>query len=240
MAKLAPNIQKVAGMAGVKTPKIPTKAPKLKNADQLKKEAAAEGKKRAKRLIKVLIVAAIAATIALVIYFVKFYGKQPKDVLAVAVEAAHQSDMMAFRNTFTEDSIEFVENSEGDSNKNWEHLMDGLCPTSEYPSVKSQEITEVNDIKNAELTVIIEGEERKIFMRQEEGVWKINLNVALNPNPQKLPLPEDIPPEYMDNFNVSGKPEAWWEESSKKEDEEKSGGIGSYLKKVSFLKRFFK
>jgi len=238
MAKIAPNVQKAAGMAGIKAP--PVKAPKLKTADQLKKEAAAEGKKRAKRLVKVLIVAAVAAAIALVIYFVKFYGKQPKDMLAVAAEAASHGDLLAFRNTFTEDSIAFVENAEGDSKKNWEHLMDGLCPTSELPSVKKQEITEVNDIKNAELTVLIEGKERKIFMRQEEGTWRINLNVALNPNPKNLPLPDDIPPEYVNNFNVSGKTEAWWEDSDKKEDEEKSSGVGSYLKKVSFLRRFFK
>ena len=227
----APNVQQVAGMAGVKAPPIP-KSPK-KKADQLKKEAATRAKNRAKAMLRIAIMAGVAAAIGLVIYFVKFYGRQPKDAFEVAVEAAYRNDTLQFRDVFTEDSIAFVENGEGDSSKNWEHLMEGISPVSEHPKVKKTEIKEEKDIKSAELTVNIDGDERKIYMRQEDGAWKINLNVALNP--RKITLPPNIPPEYIDNFNVSDESEAWWETSDKKKNEEENSG--GFLSKLKFWKK---
>ena len=236
MAKVIPNInvQRVAGMAGVKAPNVPKvpKAPK-KKADQLKKEASARAKNRAKAMLRIAIMAGVAAAIGFVVYFVKFHGRQPKDAFEVAVEAAYRNDTLQFRDVFTEDSIAFVENAEGDSTKNWEHLMEGISPVSEHPKVKKTDITENKDIKSAELTVDIEGEEKKIYMRQEDGAWKINLNVALNP--KKVTLPDNIPAKYIDNFNVSDEPEAWWETTDKKKNEEE--GSKSFLSKLKFWEK---
>ena len=73
-------------------------------------------------------------------------------------------------------------------------------------------------------------------MRKEDGAWKINLNVAINQ--RKLTLPDDIPAEYIDNFDVSDEPEAWWEEDEANDEKAKkqSGGFWQKILPRKFLK----
>ena len=76
----------------------------------------------------------------------------------------------------------------------------------------------------ATLTVNIDGERRIVNMREEDGRWKVNLNVALNP--KRIVLPDDIPPDYIENFAVTDEHEAWWEEAEEKSDDDKGGKKG--------------
>ena len=233
MAKInASKLKSAATMAGVRKPVAPAPAGvRIQKPSQMKQAAKARAKARMKMLIRVLIFAAIAAIIALVIYFVKFYGRQPKDAFKTAIEYAYKDNTVKFSSMFTEDSILLVEDSDGDPDKVWEHLMDQVTPP-EKPKVVKEVVEEENGIKSATLTVKIDNVDRTIHMMQEDGSWKINLNVAINPS--KVDLPDDIPPQYIENFKSSEKPEPWWDHiddeeggSSKDKSKKSSGGFFS-------------
>ncbi len=235
MAKLNPNIKKAAQMGGVRVPPKP-RVPGVKTPDQIKKQAQARAKSRLKRLVRVLIVAACLLVVGLVVYFVKFHGRMPKDAWNKCVEYAYKDDVMKFRDCFTVDSIEMVESSDGATDRKWEHLIEGITPVAGRPKFIRSDIADEKGIKNAELAVNIDGNERTVYMRQEDGAWKINLNVAINP--RKLTLPDDIPPEYLDNFDVSDEPEAWWENEDADADGGKKKKSGGFFKNFSFRKFF--
>ncbi|MCL2326590.1 MAG: hypothetical protein FWC40_08880, partial [Proteobacteria bacterium] len=232
MAKLNPNLTKAAKMAGTaaKVPKAPPmpKAPKAPTPDQLKKQAKAKAMARLKNLIKLGIFLLTIAIVALVVYLVKFHGKQPKDALKQAIEFAYKDNVLKFRDAFTTDSIEMVENGRPYSEEPWKRLMDGITPAAR-PAITKEKVETRNDIRTAEVTLLIDAEQRTIYMRQEEGQWKINLNVAINP--RRLTLPDNIPPEYIENFQISDDQEAWWEDPpEEKEKKAKGGGWLSKLK----------
>ena len=228
MAKVnAAKVKSVASKGGVTVPPSPVRVQK---PDQLKKQAQARAKARVKALIRIGIFIAIAAIIALVVYLVKFHGRMPKDAFNNAVEYAYKNKAVQFRDMFTSDSIALVESGEGSVEDNWEHLMAGVTP-SETPKVKSEKQENKKGIKTATLEVMIDGEMRTVHMLQEDGSWKINLNVALNP--QKLTLPDNIPPEYIQNFEVADEDEAWWEDPA---DDKENGKDAS--KKGGFLSKF--
>ncbi len=219
------KLSQAASKTGIKKPPKPA-APKeaqmikkAKDPQQLKKMAEAKAKQRMKMLIRVLVMTLAVAIIAGVVYFVKFYGRQPKDAFKSAVEYAYKDNLAKFRNSFTSDSIAMVENNDDTANDIWMHLIDGITPPI-HPKVISEKITGTKDNPTAELTVNVDGENRMIYMRKEDGNWKINLNVAINP--KKITLPDDIPVEYLENFEVSDEPDAWWEEGVSKKD--KDGG----------------
>lgn len=206
-------------------PKVPVG--KVKTPDQIKAEAQRRAKARMKRMIRVLVIAGIFLVVGLVVYFVKFYGRMPKDAFNTCVKYAYQDNMLSFRDCFTSDSIAMIESSDGSHERDWEHLIDEITP-SKKPEVKQEEIATQNNLRTAELSVMIDGVERSIFMREEEGRWKINLNVAINP--RKITLPDDIPAEYIDGFETSDEPEAWWEEGEQEAEEKKKGGGGFFAK----------
>ena len=230
------NLKKAAAMGGVRKPPAPAGAAQLKNPGQLKKMAEARAKQRMKMLIKVLIFVAVVAVIGGIVYFVKFYGRQPKDAFKNAVEYAYKDNVQKFRNSFTSDSIAMVENTDEDPTDLWMHLIDGITP-SVHPKVLSEKITGSKDNPTAELKVNVDGAERMIYMRKEDGNWKINLNVAINP--KKITLPDNIPVEYLENFEVSDEPEAWWEEGTEeaKEEAEKDEGFFKRLTSGKLFKR---
>lgn len=217
MKSAAGSAQKAAAMGGVRAPMMPPK-PRIQTPEQLKKQAEAKAKARAKAMMRILIVAAVLAVVGLVVYLVKFHGRMPKDAFQNAVEYAYKNDVDRFRTVFTTDSVELVENEPEKATEVWLHLIDGITPTPK-PEVLKQEIEDNKGIKTAELTVKMDGEQRTVHMRQEDGAWKINLNVAINP--RKVTLPDDIPPEYIENFETSDEPEAWWEEGEEKKDSKK-------------------
>lgn len=226
MAKVdAKKLKSVASKGGVKVPQAP-KAPKVPamKPDQLKKQAQAKAKARLKMLVKVLVVAAVLAVIGVIVYFVKFYGRQPKDAFKNTVEYAYADKIEQFRSTFTQDSIELVESGVENTDAAWEHLMDGVTPAAVRPEVIMEKIEDEKGIRSAELTVNIDGERRIVNMREEDGRWKVNLNVALNP--KRIVLPDDIPPDYIENFAVTDEHEAWWEEAEEKSDDDKGGKKG--------------
>lgn len=230
MAKV--NVSKVKSAAASGGVRVPPSPVRIQKPDQIKKQAQAQAKARMKMLIRVAIMAGILLVIGLVVYFVKFYGRMPKDAFKTAVNYAYKDDVIPFRDSFTNQTIELVE-AGGNGETQWLHLMDGITP-AERPKVVNEKITEKNGIKTAELTVKVGGEDRTVYMLQEDGDWKINLNVTINP--RKVTLPEDVPPEYVDNFDVSEEPDAWWEEGTKDKDDEegdkgKQGGFLSSLKK---------
>ena len=115
----------------------------------------------------------------------------------------------------------------------WSHLIDGITPPV-HPKVVSEKVTGTKDNPTAELTVNIDGENRMIYMRKEDGRWKINLNVAINP--RKITLPDNVPVEYLENFEVSDEPDAWWEEgvAEKKDEKDSKDGFFGGLKKKLF------
>lgn len=224
MAKLNPNIKKVASTGGIKVPPTP-RAPK---ADQLKKQAKERAKARMKSFIRIGIFIAVALIVALVVYMVKFHGRQPKDAFKKAVSYAYQDETLKFRDMFTSDSIGMVENGR-ESNEPWEHLMDGITP-AQKPKIISESKSEQNSIENAELVVKIGDEDRVIHMRREDGAWKINLNVAIDP--RRIALPSDIPPEYVENFQVTDENEAWWEDAPEEKAEKEKGAISKFFSKI--------
>ena len=237
--KVNPNLKKAASMGGIKKPPKPA-APaeaqfvkKVKDPNQLKKMAQAKAKQRLKMLIRVLVVMLTVAIIAGAVYFFKFYGRQPKDAFKAAVEYAYKDNIGKFRNSFTSDSIAMVENSDEQSTDVWSHLIDGITPPV-HPKVVSEKVTGTKDNPTAELTVNIDGENRMIYMRKEDGRWKINLNVAINP--RKITLPDNVPVEYLENFEVSDEPDAWWEEgvAEKKDEKDSKDGFFGGLKKKLF------
>ena len=238
----AKKLTSAASKTGLKKPPKPA-APKeaqmikkAKDPQQLKKMAEAKAKQRMKMLIRVLVVALTVAIIAGVVYFVKFYGRQPKDAFKAAVEYAYKDNIAKFRNSFTSDSIAMVENSDDKSTDVWSHLIDGITPPVR-PKIVSEKITGSKDNPTAELTVNIDGENRMVYMRKEDGNWKINLNVAINP--RKITLPDNVPVEYLENFEVSDEPDAWWEEgaNAKDEDDGKKDGFFARLTSGKLFKR---
>lgn len=233
MAKVnASKVKAVASKGGVRVPPSPVKVQK---PDQLKKQAQARAKARMKSLMKILIFIAIAAIIGLVVYLVKFHGRMPKDAFNNAVEYAYKSKTVQFRDMFTSDSIALVESGEGNAEDSWNHLMSGITPQTP-PKVTREKQEDKKGIKTATLDVMIDGEMRTVHMLQEDGSWKINLNVALNP--QKLTLPDDIPPEYIQNFEISDEDEAWWEDSDEDEENSKtSKKSGGFLSKLNPFKK---
>lgn len=234
MAKLNPNIKRAAQMGGVRLPPKP-RIPGVKTPDQIKKQAQARAKTRIKRLVRVLIVCGVLLIVGAVVYLVKFHGRMPKDAWNKCIEYAYKDDTVNFRDCFTVDSIEMVESGDGVHERKWEHLIEGVTPTSGRPKLVRSETSESKGIESAELAIDIDGTERTVYMRKEDGAWKINLNVAINP--RKLTLPDDIPPEYIDNFDVSDEPEAWWEEDDGGDDK-KEEGSGGFLSKLPFKKLF--
>lgn len=226
MKSAAAGAKKAAAMGGVRAPMVPK--PRVQTPEQLKKQAEARAKARVKAMMRILVVAAVLAVVGLVVYFVKFHGRMPKDAFENTLEYAYKNDVDKFRTTFTSDSIERIENDPGMANDTWLHLMDGITPT-ERPKVTKQEIEDNKGIRTAELSINMEGEQRTIYMREEDGAWRINLNVAINP--RKVTLPDDIPPEYIENFETSDEPEAWWEEAEEKKDEKKKKGFLGLFKK---------
>lgn len=235
MAKLNPNIKKAAQMGGVRVPPKP-RVPGVKTPDQIKKQAQARAKSRMKRLVRVLIVAGALFVVGLVVYFVKFYGRMPKDAWNKCIEYAYKDDTAKFRDCFTVDSIDMVESGDGVNDRKWAHLIEGVTPVSGRPKVIRSTSTGAKGIESAEMAVNIDGVERTVYMRKEDGAWKINLNVAINP--RKLTLPDDIPAEYIDNFDVSDEPEAWWEEDEANDEKakKKSGGFWQKILPRRFLK----
>lgn len=230
--KMNANVKRAAQMGGGRvppTPKVPVKTP-----EQLKKQAEARAKARMKRLVRVLIVGACLGVVALVVYFVKFYGRMPKDALKTCIEYAYKDNGVKFRECFTADSIEMVESMGENSEAQWAHLMDGITPI-ERPKIEKEKIVENKGFKTADLVVRIDGESRPITMRQEDGAWKINLNVAINP--RKIELPADVPPDYIDNFEVSDEMEAWWEEDGETGEQKKDAGFFSRLMSGKLFKR---
>lgn len=225
MAKINPNIKKVASAGGVKVPPMP----RVPKTEQLKKQAKEQAKARMKRFIRIAIFIAIALIVAFVIYMVKFYGRQPKDAFKKAIAYAYQDETLKFRDMFTSDSIEMVENGR-ESNEPWERLMDGITPATK-PQIVSESKSQQNSIENAELVVKIEDESRVIHMRQEGGAWKINLNVAIDP--RRIALPSDIPPEYVENFQVTDENEAWWEDAPEEKAEKEKSAIARFFSKLS-------
>lgn len=235
MAKLnASQLKSAASKGGVKVPPVP-KVPAVK-PEQLKKQAQAKAKARMKKLVRVLVAAAVVAVIGVIVYFVKFYGRQPKDAFKNTVEYAYQDNVDKFRNTFTQDSIELVESGADNTNDAWEHLMDGITP-SIRPHVIRENIEDEKGIRSAELVVNIDGEQRIVNMREEDGRWKVNLNVALNP--RKIVLPDDIPADYIENFSVSDEHEPWWESSDGKKEDGDDGKKG-FLDRLKIGKLFKK
>ncbi|MBR4984828.1 MAG: hypothetical protein IKY83_03680 [Proteobacteria bacterium] len=240
MAKLdAKKLKSAASKGGVKVPAAP-KAPKVPavKPDQLKKQAQAKAKARMKMLIRVLVVAAVVAVIGVIVYFVKFHGRQPKDAFNNTVEYAYGDKIEKFRNTFTQDSIELVESGQDNPDAAWEHLIDGITP-AEHPTVIRQTIEDEKGIRTAVLTVKVDGEQRTVNMREEDGRWKVNLNVALNP--KQIVLPDDIPPDYIENFAVADEHEPWWENSEEGGDESgKKGESKGLLGRLKIGKLFKK
>lgn len=233
MAKAKVDVKQVKSVAqkgGVKVPPAPVRVQK---PEQLKKQAEARAKARMKMLIRVAIFAGVALIIGLIVYFVKFHGRMPKDAFNTAVEYAYKSKTEKFRGMFSSDSIALVESGDGNAEESWQHLMDGISP-EDKPKVKETKTENKKGIETARMTVLIDGEDRNIHMIKEDGAWKINLNVAINP--QKLTLPDNIPPEYLQNFEFD-EDEAWWENPSEEEDEEGSGKSGG---KKGFLSKIFK
>lgn len=219
----ASQVKSVAARGGVRAPVAPVRVQK---PDQLKKQAQARAKARAKMLIRVAIFALIILIVGLVVYLVKFHGRMPKDAFYSAVEYAYKDNTIKFKEAFTSDSIELVESGDGNPEDHWMKLMDGITPSTR-PKVTKEDQTEKNGIKTATLTVNVDGELRTVYMLNEEGKWKINLNVAINP--RMITLPDDIPPEYVENFELTDEPEAWWE-SDKEESDEKSKKSGFFSK----------
>lgn len=235
MAKVnASKVKSTAAMAGIRKPPPPAgmRAPK---PSQAKQAAKAMAKGRIKMMIRVLVIGLIVGAIALIVYFVKFHGRQPKDAFNTAIEYAYKDNVVKFSGMFTEASVMLVEDSEGNSEDVWAHLMNEVSP-SQKPKVLSENITEQSGVKSAVLTVKIDGEDRTIHMLQEDGSWKINLNVALDP--RKVKLPDDIPPEYVENFEVSDKPEAWWDYIDEDEKENSQGASKSKKKSGGFFSKF--
>lgn len=226
-AKAAGQASKAAGKAAKAV-----KKPPLKDVGKLKKQAKAEAKKRAKALAKVLMAAALVVALGFIVYLVKIHGRQPKDALENAIDYAYHDNVLKFRDSFTADSIAMVETSGENPDKVWKHLMDGVTPTPP-PEIVRQDIEENKGVRTAEVTVVLESTERTIYMREEDGGWKINLNVAINP--RRVTLPEGIPPEYIDNFAVSDEPQAWWEEDTAAAQE--GGKENDLMAKIQFLKK---
>ena len=238
MAKAKVDVKQVKSVAqkgGVKIPPAPQAPVKVQKPEQLKKQAQERAKKRMKMLIRVAIFAAVALVIGLVVYLVKFHGRMPKDAFNTAVEYAYKSKTEKFRGMFSSDSIALVEAGDGNADESWAHLMNGISPTKK-PEVKSAKTENKKGIETAHLTVLIDGEDRNVYMVKEDGAWKINLNVAINP--QKLTLPDNIPPEYLQNFEYD-EDEAWWENPGEDEDggDKGKGGKGGGK---GFLSKIFK
>ena len=206
MAKV--NAKQVSGLASKagapkipKAPKMP-KAPKVKSPEELKKQAQAKAKARAKKLLKVVILLAVVALVAFIVYMVKFYGRQPHDALKPCIEYAYKNNVTKFRSSIT--------------------------PVGARTEIGKETIKTENNRSTAEVEVTVDGIKRTIFMRQDDGQWLINLNVAINPN--HVELPPDIPESYRDSFTINQENDAWWDEPAEEEEAKKDGGFFSKFK----------
>lgn len=215
-AKINANqVKSVAGRAGAPVPP----APRIQSPDQLKKQAQQRAKARVKSMIRIAMFALTIAIIGLIVYFVKFYGRMPKDALKTAINYAYENNEIKFRQSFTTDSIKMVDNGNENNSEPWRNLMESISPAGDRPKILSEKIEEKNNKKLAEVKIKLDGDERTVYMRQEDGKWRINLNVAIDP--RHLTLPSDIPADYKDNFDLNDEPEAWWEEPPEEEGKKK-------------------
>jgi len=232
MAKLNPSQLKGAtAKAGIKMPPAAAggvKAPagvKVKSPDQMKKMAQEKAKARLKRLMKVVIVLVVVALVAGIVYMVKFFGRQPKDALENAINFAYKDNVVRFRQYFTEDTIRHVENGGEYREEAWESLINAITPM-DRPKILDQTIEDVNQKKLAKVTILLEGEKRTVNMRQDDGKWLIDLNVAIDP--MHVTLPEEIPAAYMKNFKLRDTHEAWWEDPPEASDSKAQGFLAKF------------
>ncbi len=216
MAKLNPSQLKGAtSKAGIKMPPAAAgvKAPagiKVKSPDQMKKMAQEKAKARLKVLLKIVILLVVVAIVAGIVYMVKYYGRQPKDALENAIQYAYKDNVVRFRQSFTEDTIRHVENGDEYKEEAWEPLINAITPIEGHPKILDETIEEVNQKKLAKVTILLDGEKRTVNMRQDDGKWLIDLNVAIDP--MHVTLPEEIPAAYMKNFKLKDTHEPWWED----------------------------
>lgn len=233
MAKV--NAKQVSGLASKagapKMPKVP-KAPKIKSPEELKKQAQAKAKARAKKLLKIVILLAVVALVGLIVYLVKFYGRQPHDALQPCIEYAYKNKVSKFRSCFTYDSIMRVDGGDEDNTEAWQGLIDSITPVGARTTIGSEKVTTENNRTTAEVEVTVDGIKRTIFMRQDDGRWLINLNVAINPN--HVELPPDIPESIRDSFTINKENDAWWDEAVEEEAAAKDSG---FLSKFKFFKK---
>ena len=232
MAKV--NAKQVSGLASKagapkmpKAPKAP-KAPKVKSPEELKKQAQAKAKARAKKLLKVVILLAVVALVAFIVYMVKFYGRQPHDALKPCIDYAYKNNVTKFRACFTHDSIMRVDGGDENNDDAWAGLIDSITPVGARTEIGKETIKTENNRSTAEVEVTVDGKKRTIFMRQDDGQWLINLNVAINPN--HVELPPDIPESYRDSFTINQENDAWWDEEAEEEEAKKDKGFFSKFK----------
>lgn len=213
----------VARMAGAPI------APKPKQVGAMAKGRA---KSTLKRFITIGILLLTIAIVAGIVYFVKFYGRQPKDALKKTIAYAYENKYEAFRDSFTSDSITLLEGTWQRAGDPWEHMMDGITPT-ERPKILGETVKDVKGVKTAEVELLLDGKDRSIHMRQEDGVWKVNINVAIDP--RKVSLPPGLEPEILELFATQDDNSAWWEEE---EDQEGDASTADSKTKKGFLSKF--
>ncbi|MFA5625214.1 MAG: hypothetical protein WC966_09205 [Bradymonadales bacterium] len=205
------NVKSAARKAGAP---VPPMAPKPK---QIGAQAKGRAKGAMKRFVVLGIILLSAAIIAGIVYLVKYHGKQPKDALKKAFTYAYENKYEAFRESFTADSISLLETTWDRAGDPWEHMMDGVTPPTK-PKILGESVKEVKGFKTAQVEVLLEDNERTVHMREEDGKWKININVAINP--RKISLPEGLDPAILEMFSTDDEYAAWWEE----EEEEGADG----------------
>ncbi len=198
-------------MAKMRPPPGVRKPPK---ASAAKKMAASRGKMMLRRVLRIAIPIIILAVIALVVYFVFFKKPKPEAIVKKAVECSINGHSACFRELFTDDSIALLESSWASNEQkigSWEEMMDGLL-TSAYKSPKIHDgvVEEHQGIKTATVEVDIDGVTRIIHLRQQKGLWRMTVNVPMDPD--AIELPAGVPEIALKNTSTEEEKEEvdWW------------------------------
>lgn len=227
-----------SGMKAPKAPKAPKVDPKKagkKAGDKAKKKASkkakAEGKRKLKKILLIVLPILLLAIVGLLVYLFMFSGPVPSETMQKAIDAAFIEDEEKFKEQFTPESVENLEDSWasaefGVGRGSWQKMMRGILTQDELkPKIVGEEISE--DGNTAKVFVDIDGVERTIHFEKIDEEWKINVNIEIDP--AKLVLPEeDFSEEAIEEFAMQDpESELWWEEreaeEEAKENEEEGG-----------------
>ncbi len=217
--------KKVAGMA--------KKPPK---AGAAQKMAGSKGKSLLKKILKIAIPLLIVAIIGVIVYFVFFNKPKPKTIVKKAIACAQKEQTSCFRPLFTNDSIVILESSWSDDDHvsgSWSEMMVALLtPDLKPPKIVDEKIHDNNGVLSAEVTIQRDLDEYQIiYLRQQKGLWRITINVPVDP--EVIELPEACPKAAVVQRGEEVDNRKWWEKALEEDEEEEKPAAKKGNSKIS-------